>query len=237
MSDAQVLMFDVYGTLATWEPSREIVQGRALAKFGINVTKEDIDRGYAIADSFMAQKSLDKPLRLMSSREKDDFFAQFEQKVLAGAGIHVDLDLAGRIWNSVATQEYEMAIFDDVLNGLDALRGAGFTVGIVSNMNVTGAELANNLGLTGHIDFAVTSEEAGSSKPEPRIFEEALRRAGDARPEESIMVGDQPFTDMDGAVGAGMRGVLLDRYDAHPDYDAHPRVRSMDELCSLLCVG
>ncbi len=234
-NNIEVLMFDIYGTLATWSPAREVVQSRAIAKFGINISKEDIDRGYAVADSYMAGMSLDKPLRLMSEQEIGEFFARFEQKALSAAGINVDLDLAGRIWKSIAEQEYELAVFDDVIDGLDTLRTAGFKVGILSNMNATGAKLADDLGLSDHIDFALTSEEAGADKPNPAIFLEALKRAGNADARESIMIGDQPATDMAGAEATDMNGILLDRYDAHPEYDAHPRVRSMDELCSLLC--
>jgi putative hydrolase of the HAD superfamily len=48
-----------------------------------------------------------------------------------------------------------------------------------------------------------TSEEAGVKKPEPWIFELALRKAG-ARPEKSLMVGDDLVVDMLGAREMGM---------------------------------
>ena len=52
----------------------------------------------------------------------------------------------------------------------------------------------------------VTSEEAGAEKPAARIFETALERAG-ARPEEAVMVGDDPETDIAGAAALGMRSI------------------------------
>lgn len=56
----------------------------------------------------------------------------------------------------------------------------------------------------------VTSEEVGVEKPHPRIFKEALRRAG-VRPGEAMMVGDSWETDVLAGRRAGMRAVYLGR--------------------------
>lgn len=42
------------------------------------------------------------------------------------------------------------------------------------------------------------------------------------------MVGDSLVADVEGALGAGLGAVLLDRHDEHPSYA--PRIRSLDEL-------
>lgn len=227
-------MFDVYGTLATWSPDRTVIQSRAAAQFGVNITREAIDAGYAVADTHMAQVTAERPLQSMNDDEKAEFFARFEQMVLDGAGVHVDLELAGRIWDVVTSQNYDLALFDDVLDNLRNLRLQGYKLGIISNMNVSGEELATHLGMMDYIDFAVTSDEVGSTKPSPEIFLEALRRAGDMRPEDAVMIGDQPSTDMAGASASGISGILLDRYHLHQSYTDHPRVTSMDELNEMM---
>jgi len=60
--------------------------------------------------------------------------------------------------------------------------------------------------LAAHVDVLVVSEEAGVSKPEPRIFRIALDalRAG---PENAVMVGDSWDADIVGAQRAGMRAI------------------------------
>ena len=60
-----------------------------------------------------------------------------------------------------------------------------------------------------YFDRIITSEAAGVKKPAPEIFEYALRKAG-ARPEESLMVGDDYEVDVVGAGNAGMDQVLFD---------------------------
>ncbi len=47
-------------------------------------------------------------------------------------------------------------------------------------------------------------------------------------------VGDQYAMDTVGALGAGMKAVLLDRYDISGDYNYQPRISSLDELLPLL---
>ena len=235
IENVRTVLFDVYGTLATWYPDRYVLHSRAASKFGIKVTKDGIDAGYAVADSYMTRQNTTAPVRLMSQGERDQFFAKFEQMVLRGCGVEVDLGLADRIWQEVAKQEYELVLYEDVLDNLDALREHGYIVGIVSNVPSAGKQLADQLGLSGSIDFAVTSSEVGCEKPDRGIFIEALRRADDTLPSEGLMVGDQIESDINGAVAAGIRAVLLDRNRQHNGFSGHPRITSLKELTTILC--
>ena len=235
-SEIRVALFDVYGTLATWTPDRGTIQTRAAASLGVNLTHEGIEAGYAVAEAYMTHQNVERPVRLMSPDERDEFFATFEQKVLDGAGFHVDIDLARRIWRTVSQQEYDLALYDDVTENLDALREHGLVVGIVSNMAIDGADLASNLGLNGHIDFAVTSNEVGCEKPDGRIFAEALRRSGSPDPGSAVMIGDQPESDIQGAINAGIGAILLDRYGRFANGGSHevPRAEDMRQVCECL---
>ena len=235
ISNARVILFDVYGTLATWYPDRFVLHQRAASKFGIEVTERGIDAGYAVAEAYMTRQNATAPIRLMSQDERDQFFARFEQMVLEGCGIEVDLELADKIWQEVAKQEYELVLYDDVLDNLDSLRNQGYIVGIVSNVPSGGEELADQLGLSDSIDFAVTSSEVGCEKPDPRIFAEALRRADFTPPGNAVMVGDQIESDINGAEAAGIHPVLLDRKSQHNQFSAHPRITSLEQLKALLC--
>ena len=230
----RTVLFDVYGTLATWYPDRYVLHANAAGKFGIEVRKAGIDAGYAVAEAYMTRQNSASPIRLMSFDERNQFFARFEQMVLEGCGVEVDIALADRIWQEVAKQEYEMVLFDDVLDNLDVLRERGYIVGVVSNVPSGGDELADELGLTGSIDFAVTSSEVGVEKPDRRIFDEALRRAKGTMPDAAVMVGDQIDSDVKGAVGAGIQPILLDRNDNHVGFKGHPRIQCLEQLHGLL---
>jgi len=233
MTDLKAVFFDMYGTLAGFDPPREHIQAQAVKKFGFDVTKEGIDAGYHLADEFMTSQNAKLPVRSMSGDEQWAFFARFEQLVLQGAGHEVDLTLAGEIWAEVRKQEYRIALFPDVIEGLDRLRASGLIVGVISNMNTGSQSLLADMRLTDHVDFAVTSGETGVEKPDRRIFDAALAKSGVLAGEVAV-VGDQLESDIFGAANAGMRPILIDRYNGHPNYSKHPRVTDMESAIAVL---
>ena len=58
----------------------------------------------------------------------------------------------------------------------------------------------------------------GRVKPHPTIFKAALELLGVA-PAEAVMVGDSLEEDIEGARALGMRAILVDREERHPDVE------------------
>ena len=227
------VFFDLYNTLAGFRPSRYEIQSEALADFGISVTPEGILRGYNLADAFMSHQNATKPVRSLSREENRVFFAEYERRVLRGAGVEVSQDQAWQIWRRIRKIDYGLALFDDTIPALNKCREMGLTVALISNMNQSGDELARSMGLLPHLDFSITSHEVGAEKPSPLIFERALERAG-AQPQNAVHVGDQLTSDVAGALNAGINAVLLDRDGNHRGYTAQPRIEGLEELPRLL---
>ena len=116
---------------------------------------------------------------------------------------------------------------------LEALRGLGLKLGLVSNAFDPGWLLHRDLehmGLAERLDFSVFSSEVGLRKPHPAIFERALE-ALEAVPERALFVGDRLFEDVRGAAEVGMTTVqaLWYRADEHPD-GAEPDHRAFTQL-------
>ena len=227
------VFFDLYGTLAGFEPSRYVVQSQACAEYGYEVTPEGVIKGYAAADAYMARENSLSPLRLKGPQEKEEFFAEYEKLVLQGSGVDVPTDIALKIWRKIRQVPYDLALFPDVTPTLEVLKAAGLMLGMISNMDRKGDELADSLGLAGHMDLAVTSSEVGVEKPHPDIFLAALQRA-DAKAVEAVHVGDQPTSDVDGALAVGIHPVLLDRDGNYKNFTRAPRMESLTELPGLL---
>ena len=160
----QAIFFDLYGTLAGFQPDRFQIQSQACAQFGIEVTPDGILRGYALADSFMSEQNAVQPVRTLSPGERDEFFAEYERRVLRGCDVDVSVQQAADVWKAVREIPYEMARFDDVLPAMDLLKQQGFTLGLISNMNAPGNQLAEDMGLTPYLDLVVTSGEVGMGK-------------------------------------------------------------------------
>ena len=123
----------------------------------------------------------------------------------------------------------------DVVPALEALRGRGLRLVVVSNANGTLRKHMDRLDLTRRFDVVLDSADEGVEKPDPRFFEIALERSG-ARKDTTIHVGDLYYVDVMGARRAGLRGVLLDEADLRPDADC-PRVRSLEALVQQIAAG
>ena len=109
---------------------------------------------------------------------------------------------------------------EGVRETLTELRRRGLALGIVSNIDKDQLEHLGGLAeLRRYFDWLLSSEEAGSCKPDGKIFAEALRRAGCAA-DEALFVGDSLPQDIAGANRAGLRSVLLwHRADREPPAD------------------
>ncbi len=111
---------------------------------------------------------------------------------------------------------------------LRALRKRGHRLGVVSNSDGSIAAYMRKLGFAEHLDVIVDSHLVGVEKPDPEIFEIALRALG-AAPDQALYVGDLPAVDILGAERAGLRPVLVDPLDLFPSVSCR-RIRALPEL-------
>ena len=81
----------------------------------------------------------------------------------------------------------------------------------------------------------VLSEEVGCQKPNPRIFEEALRMNG-LQAEEVVMIGDSWSSDIQGAINAGIDQIWIRKSkDSLPEgQSATYLVQSLSEVMEIL---
>ncbi len=124
-----------------------------------------------------------------------------------------------------------LKVFRDVRPTLRTLVARGYRLAVVSNWEPSLPLTLERLGLSPYFQTVVASAAEGIWKPDPRLFQVALERL--AVPAEAAMsVGDQLERDIEAARIAGVAGVLLDRFDDHPEFT--PRVRNLTELLEWL---
>ncbi|WP_223649722.1 HAD family hydrolase [Hymenobacter psoromatis] len=86
-----------------------------------------------------------------------------------------------------------------------------YQIGIVTNNRTAEQEeKLRHLGMREFVDALITSEGVGVLKPDPAIYEVALRRLG-VTAAETVMVGDNWQADVLGALAMGIRPVWLNR--------------------------
>ena len=125
----------------------------------------------------------------------------------------------------------EVVLYDDVLPALTTLHSR-LRLFALSNGN---ADLSA-IGLGHFFERSLSARDAGVLKPDPRIFRRLLDDAGlDAA--RVAHVGDDPEADIEGARGAGVLPVWLNRTGAPwPAASASPalHIRSLGELDAVL---
>jgi putative hydrolase of the HAD superfamily len=170
----------------------------------------------------------------------DEIFIVYTRRIIEGmGGTGSNLDACAqeiyREW--AACQHFEL--YDEVPDVLRELSGAGLRIGLISNSHRCLASFQSHFELQGLIAATVSSSEHGFMKPHPSIFSAALQLVN-VEPADAVMVGDSLRHDVEGAMRAGMRGVLLHRGDS-PTPGARelgvPVIRSLRELLPLLTLA
>jgi len=156
---------------------------------------------------------------------------------MGGRGPAID-DCSREIYAEwAACQHFEL--YDEVPDVLRQLAAAHIRIGLISNSHRCLASFQSHFELQGLISATVSSSEHGLMKPHPSIFAAALALV-DVPAGDAVMVGDSVRQDVDGALRAGMRAVLLHRAEGpHAGEDAVaargvPVIRSLTELPHLV---
>ncbi len=127
----------------------------------------------------------------------------------------------------------------DVAPTLEALRVAGYRLGVIANQPSAVRDALERDGILSAFDVWVVSEDLGVDKPDPRIFAHAVAEAA-AEPEACAMVGDRLDYDVRPARAAGMRAVWVLRGEAPDDptleqlAQADVAIRDLSELPGAL---
>jgi len=84
-----------------------------------------------------------------------------------------------------------------------------------------------------YFDQVITSESVGVKKPNPLIFEHALRVAK-ATKENSIMIGDSIEADIEGAINFGVKAIYCDFENNNPKGNTFVTVSALHQIKQLL---
>ncbi|XP_033093639.1 haloacid dehalogenase-like hydrolase domain-containing protein 3 [Trachypithecus francoisi] len=106
------------------------------------------------------------------------------------------------------SRPYTWQVLDGAEDTLRECRSRGLRLSVISNFDQRLEGILVGLGLREHFDFVLTSEAAGWPKPDPRIFQEALRLAR-MEPVVTAHVGDNYLCDYQGPRAVGMHSFLV----------------------------
>lgn len=226
----QAVFLDFYNTLARFDPSREQRQVQVCREFMLEASAVALRRAYPAADDYFYQETVRRPVENRSEAEKLQVFAEYERRILDGAGLGVSPEIAHQIWQRLRQLPTKFALYEDALPCIQSLKQMGMVLGIISNITKDWTKIFGELGLDSQLDFIVTSVDVPPGKPHPAIFLKALEQAHISA-SQAVHVGDQYHIDVVGARNAGIRPLLLDRDDFYNEIMDCVRIRGLDEVC------
>ena len=125
----------------------------------------------------------------------------------------------------------QVDLYPDVVPALEQLR-ARYRLFTASNGNAD----IDRIGLGHFFERTVNARLVGALKPDPAIFHKVIEGT-DLQAHEVVYVGDDPLLDVEGARGAGMHAIWIDRQGEKWPAQIAPAtytVRSLTELVELL---
>ena len=230
MREFDAILFDAGGVLVLPDPT---VLGPLLAYYGGDTSVDQHVRAHYRA---MAVKS-----RAGAGETSwGDYHAAYVRSVgvseaSAVTATHaMDLTFNGHLWRWPIVEH---------VSALRALAAASVPIGIVSNAHGQIEEALSRSGVCQvgqgpHVPVCcvIDSHVVGVAKPDPRIFDFALRHFDGVARDRVAYVGDTLTMDVAGARAAGLRPILLDPYDDHAGVDVD-RIRSLKDLVSQTRTG
>jgi putative hydrolase of the HAD superfamily len=221
-SGIRAVTFDVGGTLIEPWPSVGGVYAEIAARHGVAVAAEALDQQFAQA--WAARKNFHYAL--------SDWSDLVQQTFSGLAQTPVSEKLFDALYRHFATAA-PWRIFDDVAPCLRELKRRGLKLGLISNWDDRLRPLLRELQLDHYFDCIVISAEAGSQKPDPKIFQAAATQLG-LPPEALLHVGDSASEDVAGARAAGLQTLLLIRGRAPASLRSIISLKSLQSLPALI---
>ena len=205
---------------------------RFCARYGMDVDPSKFEHGVASAAPLLNSPD--------DVYDPEIFIAYTSHIIERMGGIGPRIDECSReIYREwAACQHFEL--YDDVPSVLRQIADSGLRIGLISNTHRCLASFQSHFDLQGLISATVSSSDHGLMKPHPSIFSAALQLLG-VPAAEAVMVGDSVRQDVEGALGVGMRAILLNRAGAEAPavvVDRRvPVIRSLHELMPLLTLA
>ena len=214
----KAVFFDFFNTLVYFDPPREKHYADTAAEFGVHVTPAAVAAALPEADAWWRSENSRSTIKDRAQEDKFDAYRGYGLRILRDAENTVSPDQALQTLAKAFSVGFKFKNYTDSLPALQALKEKNLRMGVISNISEQIDAYIDKAGFADYFAYKITSFEAGCDKPQPQIFQLALKRAG-VTAAETLFVGDQYELDVLGARSAGITPILIDRDGAGAAYD------------------
>jgi putative hydrolase of the HAD superfamily len=205
----KAIFFDAVGTL--FNLTRSVGHHYALVgeEIGLKLDAAKLDRAFASAWKQMPPRSAIEGPR---KNDDKDWWRELVDLVLDQVAPVLD-EIDRDNFFEVAYEHFAEAgvweLYPEVIDVLERLRPQ-FRLAIISNFDGRLRMILEQLGVSKFFSHVFISSEIGADKPDPLIYQRAVKFLG-IEAEEALHAGDDPERDWKGATAAGLSIFQLDR--------------------------
>jgi HAD superfamily hydrolase (TIGR01509 family) len=228
----ETLLFEKDGASAQRTAARCRNLAQALTKLGMNTSVEQVNH------------ALNKTIKLLLNvwnENKDLTHTDQLQSIIRQ--VSKDRAKINEKWLPELSKAYISPLYEvppylnpDAPQVLQWLQKKRKKIGLVCNTGITPGfelrEFLSKIGASQYFDVMIFSDEVGIRKPDPRIFYLAARKL-EAKPHETVHIGDNLKSDVWGAKSAGFKAIYLSA-DEGRDKTAEKDPKSLAELSRRL---
>jgi putative hydrolase of the HAD superfamily len=215
----RAVLLDALGTLISFEPPAPRLRLALRERLGVDVSEEAAEAAIRAEIAYYRA-------HLHEGRDEAslaDLRARCARAMQPVLGLDVPVE--------ALLDSLRFFAYPDSAPALKALRAAGLRTVVVSNWDHSLHERLQQTGLAPLLDGALASAEVGAAKPDRAIFDAALELAGT---DDAWHVGDTVEADVEGALNAGLRPVLIDRRGGAAARPGVPVIETLDRLLPLV---
>ncbi len=227
----RAILFDLDGTLRANEPEGVAAFIDYAQRAGLSLTPAQIVLCERAAHRYWADGA--QVAEHFARFDERGFWVNYNRILLSAMGVEGCDDCAHRIQDYFDDYQPADVVFPESSRVLRALKEDGYVLGLVSNRDGDLAPVAAQYGFAEYFNFTLSGGQAGSFKPDGRIFRQALQMAGDVPASHALYIGDNYYADVLGATAVGMAALLIDPRDVFIGlYDK--RVKRLDEVLDFI---
>ncbi len=204
----KAVLLDLDNTLYPYEQCNRIALEVVIDKLStiFNIPKEIVETAFD-----KSRESVKFWLKDTASSHSRFLYFQKTIEMLKGStDVKLTQDINNLFWNIYFGH---MKLYDGAIEFLEYLKKSGIKIAIASDLLVDiQFKKLLKLGLENHVDFVITSEEAGQDKPAKFIFVLALEKLG-LKKDEIVFIGDDLKKDIQGAKDMELKYILVKNGD------------------------
>jgi HAD superfamily hydrolase (TIGR01662 family) len=207
----QAVLFDFDGTLCFRTPSLSDVIDRSIEPyFALSEEKKQASRRYWHY-YWAPSAEMIRDEGVFGRSRSDPFWCQYLERYFQVIGVPPKLhkELYPTVLSSIRETPSQETLGHDVIATLALILSLGMKIGLLTNRENSVRSQLEIMGISEFFNVAITAGETGMLKPSPLLFQYAAERM-QVDPKDVVYVGDNYYTDIAGAVTAGLEAVLID---------------------------